>query len=383
MALERAQQTNGATRVITTRGPSGGRRRARAPLTLPMRPLLRCLMLQLVAVAWGDRDRRHQQHKGRGRQQRAGKPARKEFKPGAAQYQRQQQLEPDSLAPATAVALAADTPLQLPVSRILGGISYTSHQPWPDRWWSWWWSWWISLESWWTSHWTARWAARWAGSGAAMCNLPLHQLVNAEREVCLNEGLQADSAGEGRPPPYYYYCDAFIPVWHTDDQPPANDAMEELNLWLGVGPQALASPPWSGLVYRPGRIIAFPDTTDALRYIGLENGGSDYVLNEGVWLGSFNKAEGMRLLTAALAGSFDTILFYRHLDASQTRCADGARVLGRCCPSPNRSTFARVMVGLHGWNRSRCPGHENLTYHSRECPCSAPPRSKGVDVWTC
>ena len=174
-----------------------------------------------------------------------------------------------------------------------------------------------------------------------------------------------------------------IAARHPDDRPPANDAMEELNLWLGVGPQALASPPWSGLVYRPGRIIAFPDTTDALRYIGLENGGSDYVLNEGVWLGSFNKAEGMRLLTAALAGSFDTILFYRHLDASQTRCAEGAQVLGRCCPSPNRSTFARVMVGLHGWNRSRCPGHENLTYHSRECPCSAPPRSKGVDIWTC
>jgi hypothetical protein len=212
-----------------------------------------------------------------------------------------------------------------------------------------------------------------------VCNLPLAELIWAERETCLDDSLEADNAGRGRTPPYFYYCDAFIPVWHTDDQPPVNDAMEELNLWVGVGSGVRPSP--DSLVYRPGRVIAFPDTTDALSYIG-----ANYSMIEGRFQGSFDKAEGMRLLTEALGGSFETILFYRHLDGgAQTRCvsATGEQTAGRCCPAPNRSTFARVMVGLHGWNRSRCPGHENLTYATHACPCSVAPRTEGVKIWTC
>ena len=36
------------------------------------------------------------------------------------------------------------------------------------------------------------------------------------------------------------------------------------------------------------------------------------------------KAGGMRLLTEALGASYETILFYRHLDFSQVRCSSEA-----------------------------------------------------------
>ena len=186
-------------------------------------------------------------------------------------------------------------------------------------------------------------------------------------------------------------CNRFIPVEHTRAWASQENlhSMENANLWMYLRSKKAASyfpeydPNQTQARYRPGRVLAFADFTDALHFIGIEP-GRDYEPPCKGWDGC--KPEMMARLTAALAPSYESLIFYRHLDGLDMCCPGGASGgAGKpwcaekfCCAAPQApSRFRREIVALRGQNAAACPGHENLTYTT---PAAACPDSAAISL---
>jgi len=160
----------------------------------------------------------------------------------------------------------------------------------------------------------------------------------------------------GRTPPHFYYTDRYIPVFHGYIDIGETE-MEQQNLWMYL---STTTPSYTGLVYRPGRTIAFEDLTDALHFIGIDF----FVLPHGAR--GFHKEQAMQRLTERLRGDFESLAFVGHFDA--TKACDG----NVCCSSGSKLHYEIVIVTLHGWNVPVCPGHQNLSYALHACRCEEP-----------
>ena len=181
----------------------------------------------------------------------------------------------------------------------------------------------------------------------------------------INDGVAPDDGWPTRAPRFFFSNEP-IAVHHKELIAGAGVMnMEEDNLWMNL----MSRPPDSNdtLLYVPGRTLAVTDLHAALKYVGLwyvglTAAGFD-IFQKGIMGNSSGcyKACAMRILTARLSASFESLLFSHHVD--------GMSACGSTCCRRGATRFGREIVALRGWNISQCPGHVNLSWPNRACDC--------------